>query len=179
MGTLAEGVPLVLLNGLSKAYLAPGWRVGWLAFVNPKLTADLARAVQRLADARLCSPAPVQWAVEPALTGPQAHLAATMAKLRGRRDLTVTRLNAIEGVSCVPPRGAFYALPRLQLPGLSSDEDFVLRLLREEQVLFVHGAGFGQATGTHHFRVVFLPRETVLSEAFDRLERFVKRGAWR
>jgi alanine-synthesizing transaminase len=95
--------------------------------------------------------------------------------LRRRRDLTVARLNAIEGISCVAPRGAFYAMPRLQLPGLQSDEQFVLKLVRETGVLFVHGEGFGQAPGTHHFRVVFLPPEETLREAFDRLADFVSR----
>lgn len=179
MGTLADGVAIAMLNGLSKAYLCPGWRVGWLAFVNPELTRELARAVQRLADARLCGPAPVQHAVQPALFGPQGHLAEVMAKLTPRRDLMVKRLNAIPGIRCVSPSGAFYALPRLELPGLTSDEEFVLKLLREEGVLFVHGEGFGQAPGTHHFRVVFLPPEGVLGEAFERLAGFVSRWASR
>lgn len=179
MGTLADGVALVMLDGLSKAYLCPGWRVGWLAFVNPELTGELARAVLRLADARLCGPVPAQHAVEAALTGPQDHLTAAMAKLRVRRELTVAKLNSIPGLSCVSPRGAFYAMPRIELPGLASDEEFVLKLLRQEQVLFVHGAGFGQAEGTHHFRVVFLPPEAVLAEAYERLARFVTCGAWR
>lgn len=173
-GTLADDVPIIMFNGLSKAYLCPGWRVGWLAFVNPALTKDIAGAVQRLADARLCGPAPVQHAVEPALFGPQDHIAEAMRRLRARRDLTVKRLNGIAGISCVEPKGAFYAMPRLELPGLKSDEDFVLRLVRETGVLFVHGEGFGQREGTHHFRVVFLPPEKVLSEAFDRLGEFVK-----
>jgi alanine-synthesizing transaminase len=177
MGALAPDVPLVMMNGLSKTYLCPGWRVGWLVFVNPELTRDLQVAVARLADARLCAPGPVQHAVKPALFGPQAHLDEMMARLRARRDLTVSRLNALPGISCVPPTGAFYAMPRLQLPGLTSDEDFVLRLLQQEQVLFVHGGGFGQAPGTFHFRVVFLPPLEVLSRAFDGLERFVR--AWR
>jgi alanine-synthesizing transaminase len=176
MGTLADDVPLVMLNGLSKAYLCPGWRVGWLAFVNPALTRDLAAAVQRLADARLCGPAPVQHAVSPALLGPQGHIEEMMTRLEARRDLTVSRLRAIPGLSCVEPAGAFYAMPKLSLPGFASDEEFVLKLLQEEHVLFVHGSGFGQAPGTQHFRVVFLPPLNVLSEAFDRLKAFVTRS---
>ncbi len=174
-GLLADDVPIIMFNGLSKAYLAPGWRVGWLAFVNPDLTRDVAAAVQRLADARLCGPAPVQHAVEPALFGPQDHIAEAMKRLRARRDLTVSRLNGIPGISCVQPKGAFYAMPRVELPGLKSDEQFVLDLVRDTGVLFVHGEGFGQKPGTHHFRVVFLPPEPVLSEAFDRLADFVRR----
>jgi alanine-synthesizing transaminase len=174
MGTLADDVPLVMLNGLSKAYLCPGWRVGWLAFVNPTLTRDVAAAVQRLADARLCGPAPVQHAVKPALEGSQAHIVEAMGKLWARRDLTVSRLRAMPGISCVEPQGAFYAMPRMDTSRFESDEQFVLELVRKERVLFVHGGGFGQKSGTQHFRVVFLPALEVLREAFDRLERFLR-----
>lgn len=174
-GTLADDVPIITFNGLSKAYLACGWRVGWLSFANPKLTANVAAAIRRLADARLCGPAPVQYAVEPALFGPQDHLPAMMKTLRTRRDLMVKALSAIPGVSVVTPRAAFYAMPRLELPGLKSDEDFVLKLVRETGVLFVHGEGFGQKPGTHHVRVVYLPDEATLKDAFERFAAFVRR----
>ncbi|MEW5741298.1 MAG: aminotransferase class I/II-fold pyridoxal phosphate-dependent enzyme [Myxococcota bacterium] len=173
--TLADDVPIITFNGMSKAYLACGWRVGWLSFGNPKLTAEVAAAVRRLADARLCGPAPVQYAVEPALFGPQDHIPAMMKKLRARRDLMVTALSAIPGVSVVTPKAAFYAMPKLELPGLESDEDFVLKLVRETGVLFVHGEGFGQKPGTHHVRVVYLPDEATLKDAFERFAAFVKR----
>jgi alanine-synthesizing transaminase len=174
---LAQDVPIICFNGLSKAYLACGWRVGWMIFCNPHLTRELRAAVQRLADARLCSPAPQQYAVAPALQGSQAHIPEMMARLRQRRDLTVRRLNAIPGISCVEPAGAFYCMPRIQLPGVADDEAWVLRLLRETGVLFVHGSGFGQRPGTQHFRVVFLPPAEVLSQAYDLLEQFVRATA--
>lgn len=174
---LAEDVPIVTFNGLSKAYLACGWRVGWAIFSNPKLTSKLKAATLRLADARLCGPTPAQYAVRPALEGPQDHIAEMMARLRERRDLTARRLNAIRGISVVAPRGAFYCMPRIQLPGVVDDEAFVLELLRETGVLFVHGSGFGQKPGTQHFRVVFLPPPAVLERAYDRLEAFV-RARW-
>jgi alanine-synthesizing transaminase len=173
--TLADDVPLVTLNGLSKAYLAPGWRVGWLAFHTPSLLGEVKAAVQRLADARLCGPGPFQYAVKPALEGPQQHLEAVRAKLVARRDVTVARLNALPGVSVVPPRGAFYALPSLTRDWPGGDEAFVLELLRETGVLFVHGDGFGQRLGSRHFRVVFLPPEPVLHRAFDLLADFLAR----
>ena len=112
--TLADDVPLITLNGLSKAYLCPGWRVGWLAFHTPKLLAPVAQAVQRLADARLCGPGPFQFAVKPALQGPQDHVTEVMKKLRSRRDLMVKRLRALPGISVVEPQGAFYALPSIE-----------------------------------------------------------------
>ena len=174
-GTLADDVPIITFNGLSKAYLACGWRVGWLSFANPKLTQDVAAAIRRLADARLCGPAPVQYAVEPALFGPQDHIPVMMKKMRARRDLMVNALRKIPGVSVVEPKAAFYAMPRLELPGLKSDEDFVLRLVRETGVLFVHGEGFGQKPGTHHVRVVYLPDEATLQDAFARFADFVRR----
>lgn len=174
-GTLATDVPIIMFNGLSKAYLACGWRVGWLVFVNPGLTKDVEAAVQRLADARLCGPAPFQHAVAPALTGPQDHIPQMMRTMRERRDVMMKSLRAIPGVSVVEPQGAFYAMPRLQVPGVDDDEKFILELLHATGVLFVHGSGFGQRPGTQHFRVVFLPPEPVLTEAFELLGQFIKR----
>ncbi len=172
--TLCDDVPLITLNGLSKAYLCPGWRVGWLAFNTPKLLSGVAASVQRLADARLCGPGPFQYAVKPALEGPQDHLPVMMKKLRSRRDLMMNRLRAMPGISVVEPQGAFYALPSIERAWAGGDEAFVLELVRETGVLFVHGEGFGQRPGTRHFRVVFLPSEPVLSLAFDGLEGFLR-----
>jgi alanine-synthesizing transaminase len=173
-GALADDVPILLFNGLSKAYLVPGWRVGWLAFVNPHLTGEVEAAVQRLADARLCGPAPFQHAIQPALEGPQDHIPVMMAKLRARRDVMVRALRAIPGVSVVEPQGAFYAMPRIELPWVQDDERFILDLLQATGVLFVHGSGFGQRPGTQHFRVVYLPPEAMLTQAFDALARFIQ-----
>lgn len=172
--SLATDVPIITFNGLSKAYLACGWRVGWLVFCNSYLMPELKNAVLRLADARLCGPAPQQYAIAPALQGPQDHIPEMMKRMRSRRDLMVRRINAIPGLSVVEPAAAFYAMPRLRLPGVTNDEQFVLSLLRETGVLFVHGSGFGQKAGTTHFRVVFLPGEQTLTTAFDRLEAFVR-----
>lgn len=174
LASLADDVPILTFNGLSKAYLACGWRVGWMIFCNAHLLPELKGAVQRLADARLCSPAPPQHAIAPALEGPQEHLVEVRRKLLARRELLVRRLNAIPGVSVVRPEGAFYAMPRIELPGYTSDEAFVLELLRETGVLFVHGSGFGPLPSTMHFRVVFLPPEAQIAEALGRLDAFVR-----
>ena len=173
--SLATDVPVLTFNGLSKAYLACGWRIGWVVFGHSRLAPELRAAAMRLADARLCAPAPAQHAIAPALEGPQDHIPTMMRKLRQRRDLVVSRLNAIHGISVVAPEGAFYMMPRVQLPGVTSDEAFVLQLLRESGVLFVHGSGFGQKPGTHHFRVVYLPQPEVLESACDLLDTFVRK----
>ena len=154
---------------------AAGWRLGWMIFSTPHLTQELRRGILRLADARLCAPSPAQIAIRAALEGPQDHLAEMMGRLRKRRDFTLKRLSEIPGLSVTAPQGAFYVMPRVQLPWVRSDEQFVLELLRETGVLFVHGEGFGQRPGTHHFRVVFLPPEPILADAFDKLQGFIER----
>jgi alanine-synthesizing transaminase len=173
LAALAPDVPVVTLNGLSKSYLVPGWRVGWgvvsgeAAAVKPYL-----EGIHQLLRARLCSNHPQQYAVRPALEGPQDHLAEFRAKLRARRDLTVNWCRAIPHMSCVAPHGAFYAFPKIEVP--VSDDQFVKQLLMEKQVLAVHGGGFGQAPGTKHIRVVFLPDEATLERAYQGMRAFIE-----
>ncbi|KAA0256515.1 MAG: aminotransferase, partial [Chlorobiota bacterium] len=82
-------------------------------------------------------------------------------------------LNAIPGISCVKPEGAFYAFPRLHTD--KSDFEFVSGLIRETGVVVVHGSGFGQVPGTHHFRAVFLPQEDILRRSYEKIgEYFTK-----
>jgi alanine-synthesizing transaminase len=175
VGKLAKEVPVVTFNTLSKNYLCPGWRVGWAFFSGDRTVfSEYAESVKQLARARLSISHPMQFAVRPALEGPQDHIPVMIKKLKARRDLTYKRLNEIEGISCVKPRGAFYAFPKI-VADIKSDKQFVLDLLREEGALFVHGSGFGQKEGTNHFRVVFASSQEALSEAYDRLERFMKK----
>lgn len=176
-----KDAPLVTLNGLSKIYLAPGWRIGWTMFrdVGGAL-AEIRTAYFNQARLRLCASSIAQHGALAALTGPQDHIAPTVAKLKARRDLAHKRLNEIEGLSCAKPDGAFYAFPKLNVlesPGAPwrTDKEFVLDLLREAHVLTVHGSGFDSIFGKDHFRIVILPPEAVLDEAFRALEKFMKR----
>src|SRR5205823_1154068 len=100
-------------------------------------------AIKKLADGRLCSPGPMQYAIETALTSGRAHIAEFVRELRVRAELTTARLGAIPGMSCVAPRAAFYAMPRVTLPPGTTDEDYVLGLLRATGILCVYGSGFG------------------------------------
>ncbi len=172
--SLTYDVPIITFNGLSKNYLAPGWRVGWLVENNIDPKSAFAATINNLVDARLCSPTPPQFAIKAALEGPQNHIHETVRKMQERRDITFQRLNNIKGVSCVKPRGAFYAFPQLTTSAYSSDEQFVLDFLHKEGVVVVHGSGFGQKAGTMHFRVVFLPPPELLHSAFDKLEKFME-----
>jgi len=173
IATLAPDVPVVTLNGLSKAYLAPGWRVGWgVVSGEPAVVKPYVEGIHKLLRARLCANHPQQYAVAPALEGPQDHLPEVLRKLRSRRDLTMQWCTSTPRVSCVEPRGAFYAFPRLDISG--SDEDFVKNLLMEKQVLVVHGSGFGQEPGTRHCRIVFLPDEATLARAYENMRAFIE-----
>ncbi len=170
---LDADVPVVTLSGLSKNYLAPGFRVGWAVISgDARVLGGYLEGVNKLLRARLCANHPEQWAIRPALEGDQSHLAETTAKLSRRRDLTVKMLNSIPGITCVKPEGAFYAYPRIELP--ISDDDFVRRLIEECGVVTVPGTGFGQAKGTKHFRVVFLPPEDVLEKAYRKIAAFCR-----
>lgn len=172
--SLTTEVPIITFNGLSKNHLATGWRIGWLIESNIDSRSAFATTINNLVDARLCSPTPPQFAIKAALEGPQDHVKETVRKMQERRDITFKRLNEIEGISCVKPKGTFYAFPRLTTNVYNNDERFVLDVLEKEGIVFVHGSGFGQKQGTNHFRVVFLPPPSVLNEAYDKLERFMR-----
>lgn len=173
IATLAPDVPCITFNGLSKAYLVPGWRIGWGIATGPKeLLTPYLEGVHKLLRARLSAPHPFQLAVAPALEGPQDHLKGVRQKLRSRRDLTAQWAAKTPRVSLVSPKGAFYAHPRLDIP--DDDLSFVSDLLRQKHVLVVHGSGFGQVPGTKHMRIVFLPEEPVLSAAYEKITEFVK-----
>ncbi|MDA8162633.1 MAG: aminotransferase class I/II-fold pyridoxal phosphate-dependent enzyme [Desulfobacteraceae bacterium] len=174
IATLDKDMPIVTFNGLSKSYLAPGFRVGWAIISGaPELVNDYTEAMKKLARARLCASHPKQFAIPVALNGNLTHLDATIEKLKKRRDITVDRLNSIRGISCQRPNGAFYAFPRLDVD--VNDMEFVKDLIRETGVVVVHGSGFGPMPKTPHFRLVFLPPEKILNEAYDRIEKYMKR----
>ncbi|MBV9573647.1 MAG: aminotransferase class I/II-fold pyridoxal phosphate-dependent enzyme [Acidobacteriales bacterium] len=172
IAAIAPDVPVVTLGGMSKNYLVPGWRIGWgvvsgdAAVVKPYID-----GVQRLLRARLCANHPEQYAIKAALEGPQDHLIEVRRKLAARRDLTVKSCNSTPHMSCVPPRGAFYAFPRIEIP--EGDDVFVKELLLQKYVLVVHGSGFGQKPGTQHFRIVFLPDEATLTRAYASMRDFM------
>jgi alanine-synthesizing transaminase len=156
LGTLDRDAPIISLSSLSKAYLAPGWRAGWLVVgATPRLD-EVLLAIKKLADGRLCSPGPMQYAVAAALTGDRSHQIAFRQALAERARLTTESLNAIPGMRCVAPRAAFYAMPMVSLPAGRTDEDYVLALLRETGILCVYGSGFGMPPEAGSFRIVYL-----------------------
>jgi alanine-synthesizing transaminase len=173
LAAVAPDVPVVTLGGLSKNYLAPGWRIGWaITSGDPAAVKPYIEGMHKLLRARLCANHPEQYAIKPALEGPQDHLIEVIKKLSSRRDLTVASCNSIPRMSCVAPRGAFYAFPKIDIP--EGDDVFVKALLLEKHILVVHGSGFGQKPGTKHFRIVFLPPAEMLKKAYAEIGEFMK-----
>jgi len=174
-GSLTRDVPVIVMNGLSKVYFATGWRLGYFYYVDPedKLT-EIRETIDKLARIRICPNTPAQFAAIAGLTGPMDYLKEYMKKLRKRRDYVQGRLEEIPGISAVKPRGAFYIFPRIEERKWKNDFDFVMDVLHEAHVLFVHGSGFGRA-GAWHFRIVFLPPMEILEEAMDNFEAFMRK----
>jgi alanine-synthesizing transaminase len=175
IGKVSKDAPVILLNGFSKSYLMTGWRCGYVCFnSNASGLDELRKNVPKLARVRISSNLPVQVAAVEALRGPQTHIIDMVEKLRKRRDYIVKRLNAMEGISCRIPHGAFYVFPKVNLDRYwEDDQQFVLDLLSKTGVLTVQGSGFGKAFGSSHFRIVYLPKEEVLEQAMDKLEFFM------
>jgi alanine-synthesizing transaminase len=166
IAAVAPDVPVVTFGGLSKNYLAPGWRIGWgVVSGDAGAVKQYCEGIQKLLRARLCANHPEQYAIKAALEGPQYHLIEVRRKLCSRRDLTVRWANSTARVSCVAPLGAFYAFPRIDIP--EGDDIFVRELILQKHVMVVHGSGFGQKPGTKHFRIVFLPDERTLTRAYS------------
>lgn len=177
VGSLADDLLILSLNGLSKTYRVAGFRTGWMVVSGAKHRAsDFIEGLDILASMRLCPNVPTQHAIQTALGGYQSIVEFLQpgGRLREQRDYAWQRLNAMEGVSCVKPEGALYLFPKLDVTkfNISNDEQFALDLLRQEKVLIVQGTGFNWPE-PDHFRVVFLPRVEDLEEALDRIEHFL------
>ncbi len=174
IASLDSEAPMITFGGLSKNYMVPGFRIGWgIVSGDRAVLKDYIEAINKLLRARLSANHPEQYAIPTALDGDQSHLVTANQKLTSRRDMTVEMLNAIPGISCVKPEGAFYAFPRLHIN--TPDNIFVAELIRETGVVVVPGSGFGQVPGTNHFRVVFLPPEDVLMKAYNNIARFTEK----
>ena len=167
-----DDAPVITFSSLSKAYLAPGWRAGWMAVSNTPRMDDALAAIKKLADGRLCATGPMEYAITAALNGDRSHQETFRAALKARADLTTRRLNAIPGISVVAPTAAFYAMPKVALPPGKTDADYVLALLRATGVLCVYGSGFGSRPEDGFFRIVFLASPEELSGIYDDIAAF-------
>ena len=177
VASLSPDVPVFVLNGVSKVYYAPGWRIGYLAIHDPvRRLIDIRDGIERLLRSRLCASTPAQLGYLAGLDSDRTWMKSYSDKVVRQRNLCVDRIERIEGLEVQSAGGAFYMFVKLtDSKWQNNDKEFVLNLLHEEHVLVVHGSGFSPELGRGHFRIVFLPEEVVLNEAFDRIDRFLQR----
>jgi len=177
MASQSDDVFCISLGGLSKNYRACGYRAGWMILSGEREHAkDYIDGLNIVTAMRLCANVPAQYAIQTALGGNQsiAQLVAADGRLTRQRDLAWQRLTAIPGVSCVKPQGALYLFPRFDpaVYPIEDDQQFITELLEQEKVLLVQGTGFNWPKHDH-VRVVFLPHADEMSDALDRIERFL------
>ena len=177
IASLAPDLFCITFNGLSKSHMIAGWRIGWISISgNKRLGRDLMEGINVMSNMRLCSNVPAQSIVQTALGGHQSVKSYVVpgGRVRNQRDFVYERLCAIDGVSVVKPKAAFYIFPRLdpQKFNISDDEQFQLDLLQDKHVLIVPGRGFNWNT-PGYFRIVFLPRRAILGEALDKIADFL------
>ena len=168
-------VPVVTLNGVSKVYYAPGWRVGYMAFHDPTNKLSVIRdGVERLLRSRLCPSTPAQYGYIAGLKGDEVWMRNYLDSIIKRSNQCVKRINSISGLSVQAPMGSFYMFVKLtDNKWYNDDKSFVLSLLKEKHVLTVHGSGFSKEYGKGHFRIVFLPSMKILNDVFDRIDNFL------
>ena len=174
--SLSSTVPVITLNGVSKVYYAPGWRIGYMALHDPvsKLN-DIKDGLERLLRSRLCASTPAQYGYIAGLEGNDDWMKSYSSDLKNRNEHCVELIENIEGLSVEKPQGAFYMFIKLTEDHWKDrDKEFVLSLLDKKHVLAVHGSGFSNQYGKDHFRIVFLPSKEILTDAFQRIDDFLK-----
>jgi aspartate/methionine/tyrosine aminotransferase len=159
----------IILDGFSKTFAMTGWRLGY-AIVPPALVQPFSRLIINSVS---CTSAFSQIAAVEALTGPQAAVDAMVAEFHARRDLVVDGLNAIPGIRCRRPQGAFYVFPNVSGTGLTGGE-FADRMLYEAGVSVLAGSAFGRV-GVDHARISYANSQSNLRRAVERIADVVAR----
>ncbi|MHA1819514.1 MAG: aminotransferase class I/II-fold pyridoxal phosphate-dependent enzyme [Promethearchaeota archaeon] len=174
--SLSKDVPVIGMNGFSKAHMSTGWRLGYLYFYDPEdKIPELKENIEKLARTRLCANTPAQYAAAEAYRRPRNYTEQMVSKLKKRRDYSYKRMSEIEELSVVKPDGAFYMFPKIQTNGLwKNDKDFVIDILKNTGICFVYGSGFGDY-GKDHFRTTFLPPLDDLEEVYDKLTHYINK----
>ena len=177
IASLAPDLFCVTFNGLSKSHMVCGFRVGWMVFSGKKeLGRDYIDGVNMLSNMRLCSNVPGQRIIQTALGGYQSvnEYIVPGGRIFEQREMVYRALNSIPGITAKKPKAAFYIFPKIDIEkfNITDDNQFALDFLRQKRVLIVPGRGFDWER-PDHFRIVFLPRPAVLTEAMNKLSDFL------
>lgn len=177
IASLAPDLFCVTFSGLSKSHMICGFRVGWMILSgNKKIAKGYIEGLNMLSNMRLCSNVPGQSVIQTALGGYQSvnEYIVPGGRIYEQREVIYNLLNDIPGLSAVKPKAAFYIFPKIDVKrfNITDDTQFALDFLREKRVLFVPGSGFNWKQ-PDHFRIVYLPRETVLKESMEKMRDFL------
>lgn len=166
---------LVVLNGWSKTWAMTGWRMGWSIWPNSRESGRLYDKVRKLAvNCWSCVNAPTQYAGIAAIDGPQDEVERMMAAFDRRRGIVVEGLNSLPGVSCVTPKGAFYAFPNIAGTGWKA-KALASALLEEKGVALIGGPDFG-VHGEGYLRLSYANSEENILRAMERMAAFLAGG---
>ena len=176
IASLAPDLPCVTFSGLSKSHMVAGYRIGWMVLSgNKRCMRDFIYGINMLSNMRLCSNVPAQSIVQTALGGYQSveRYVEPGGRVYEQRNYVYEALNAIDGITAVKPKAAFYIFPKIDVKkfNITDDEQFALDLLHEKRILITRGGGFNWPE-PDHFRIVYLPRMEVLREAMTDLADF-------
>ena len=176
IASLAPDLFCVTFSGLSKSHMIAGWRVGWMVLIgNKRLAKDYIEGLNMLANMRMCSNVPAQSVVQTALGGHQSvkDYLVPGGRIYDQRELVYNMLNDIPGITAVKPKAAFYIFPKIDVKkfNIHSDEQFALDLLHDKHILISHGGAFNWQE-PDHFRVVYLPRISMLKETIGEIGDF-------
>ena len=160
----------------NKSHMIAGWRVGWMVLSgNKRLAKDYIEGLNMLANMRMCSNVPAQSVVQTALGGHQSvkDYLVPGGRIYDQRELVYNMLNDIPGITAVKPKAAFYIFPKIDVKkfNIHSDEQFALDLLHDKHILISHGGAFNWQE-PDHFRVVYLPRISMLKETIGEIGDF-------
>ena len=176
IASLAPDLFCVTFSGLSKSHMIAGWRVGWMVLSgNKRLAKDYIEGLNMLANMRMCSNVPAQSVVQTALGGHQSvkDYLVPGGRIYDQRELVYNMLNDIPGITAVKPKAAFYIFPKIDVKkfNIHSDEQFALDLLHDKHILISPGGAFNWQE-PDHFRVVYLPRISMLKETIGEIGDF-------
>lgn len=177
LASLAEDIPIVTMNGLSKSHCLCGYRCGWMVISGPRhVTEEYRKGIVQLTSMRLCSNTLGQMVIPAALADMEtpASMVRPGGRLYEQREAAVKELEKIDGLSFVKNSGAFYVFPKLDVKKfqITDDKKFARDLLYATNILLVPGSGFDWEA-PDHFRIVLLPEKEVLSDAVKRIGNFL------
>ena len=179
---IAEDVPVITLSGMSKIFMRTGWRVGYICLHDPEekiseLTNVMKKVAELYGHGITSMSTPILYAATKAFQGSMDAGNEMIKTLQNRRDKTMKIMDEIDGVTCVKPKGALYAFPKVDEIGKTwkTDEEFMLELVKSENVLFNIGSGYG-TSGFRHFRLLLLPEQKIIDDALNRLDNFLNQN---